>query len=90
MERSGRRDEALGLLNSTIAAATRNGEIFWLAELYRARARLLRATGARDEDVAADLRRALDVAVGQEAGILAVRARAVMERLGLSSYNPDS
>jgi predicted ATPase len=83
LERLGRNDEALAVLDATIAAATRSGQVFWLAELHRQRALLRSAAGRREQEIAADLHRALEIAAEQQATALAARAWADLERLDL-------
>jgi predicted ATPase len=63
----------LDLLNRTIADAEATGEKFFLAELFRLRAQMLRALGEREE-AEADLERALAVARDQEARWWELRA----------------
>jgi predicted ATPase len=63
----------LDLLNRTIADAEVTGEKFFLAELFRLRAQMLRALGER-EGAEADLERALAVARDQEARWWELRA----------------
>jgi class 3 adenylate cyclase/predicted ATPase len=80
LECLGRHDEALLVLDAAIDRACQSGQVFWLAELHRTRARLRQAVGRSQEEVRADLDRALAIAIEQEAGNLAARARADIER----------
>lgn len=80
LECLGRHDEALSVLDETIDRARQSGQVFWLAELHRTRARLRRTVSRPLEEVRADLDRALAIAIEQEAGNLAARARADLER----------
>jgi class 3 adenylate cyclase/predicted ATPase len=82
-ERAGRHEDAVAVLDEAIVASTRSGQVYWLAELYRQRAVLRHASGHRDEDVAADLRRAAEIAAAQQATALSSRVLAEFERLGL-------
>ena len=89
LERLGRPDEALGILDTTIEQSVQSGQVFWLAELHRTRARLRQALGQPEQAVHADLERALNIAHKQEALTLARRARADMERHVLSRPEPS-
>jgi hypothetical protein len=82
-ERAGKPDHALVTLDETIAASTRSGQVFWLPELLRQRGSLRHVLG-RAEECAEDLRHAIEIATGQDACVLADRARADMERFGLA------
>lgn len=73
LERLGDLDAALTLLDGNIAAANASGQTFWLAELYRTRARLRLRLGAREE-MDADLASAVEVATAQGATTLLLRA----------------
>jgi hypothetical protein len=88
--RAGRNDEALSILDGTIAASTRSGQVFWLAELLRQRALLRHARHESEEAVAMDLRRALKVGAEQHAVALVSRVRQDLERLGLQAQAPDA
>jgi class 3 adenylate cyclase/predicted ATPase len=90
LERAGRNDEALSILNGAIEASIQSGQVFWLAELLRQRAVLRHTFLQPEEAVAADLRRALEVATEQHASALAARARQDVERLGLQAQTPDA
>jgi class 3 adenylate cyclase/predicted ATPase len=81
--RAGRNDEALSILDDAIAASTRSGQVLWLAELLRQRAGLRHARHEPADVVAADLRRALEVASEQQASALASRVLLDLEQLGL-------
>jgi class 3 adenylate cyclase/predicted ATPase len=88
--RAGRNDEALSILDGTIAASTRSGQVFWLAELLRQRALLCHARHEPEEAIAMDLRRALKVGAEQHAVALVSRVRQDLERLGLQAQAPDA
>jgi class 3 adenylate cyclase/predicted ATPase len=77
--------EALNVLDEAIESSTRNGQVLWLAELYRRRAlvRLKRQCNARES--LSDLERAAALAEEQGASVLAARARADIERLRSSA-----
>ncbi|MER8456989.1 MULTISPECIES: adenylate/guanylate cyclase domain-containing protein [unclassified Mesorhizobium] len=83
LERAGRNDEALSILDSIIAASTSSGQVFWLAELLRQRGVLRHTLGESQEAVMADLRRALEVSTEQRAAPLASRVRLDLDRLRL-------
>ena len=75
LERSGRPNEALALIDDAIAGGRKSGQRFWLAELYRRRAALRQLLGARPTEVKTDLKRAVQTAEAQGALWLARRAR---------------
>lgn len=81
LERLGRYAEAIAVLDTTIDQSRQSGQVFWLAELYRTRARLRQALGQARSEAEADLNLALAVAVEQDAVTLAARARADLQRL---------
>ncbi|MES0880979.1 ATP-binding protein [Roseibium sp. SCP14] len=81
LEMAGELDGQLGqwedgtrLLASAIERAEEAGHAFWLAELYRRRARLYNSIGHREMEVSADLSRADEVAARQSASVLVLRA----------------
>ena len=86
---AGRTDEAMQVLDDTIAASTRGGQVFWLPELHRRRALLRRDAGRNEWEIASDLQRALALAESQHAAALAARARAEIARLDPSQRPPD-
>lgn len=88
-ERARRNDEALSILDNAIAASTRSGQVYWLAELLRQRALLRRARHEPEEAVALDLSRALEAATEQRAAALVSRVRLDLKRLGLRALPPD-
>jgi predicted ATPase/class 3 adenylate cyclase len=79
---AGRFDEALKLLDPAIGRSLEAGQLFWLPELYRRRALLLRALGGDPKKVRSDLEHALALAEEQEARSLARRAQAELAQLG--------
>lgn len=89
-ERAARNDEALLILDSAIAASTRSGQVFWLAELMRQRAVLRHARREPEEAVANDLHRALEVGTKQHASALVSRVQLDLERLGLRAWTPNA
>lgn len=70
----GRLGDGVATLSSAIERAEEAGHAFWLAELYRRRARLRYASKSGSEDVFADLAKAVEVAEGQNARVLLLRA----------------
>jgi predicted ATPase len=82
LARTGRPAEALPLMEDAIAKSQAVGQLFWLAELYRARAALAGALGQPDALVRADLLRARDTAREQGALALVGRADADLAALG--------
>ena len=75
LTRAGFRHEALVVLDEAIASSTGTGQVFWLPELYRRRAKLRRAMGGSPDEILSDLDHALDLAERQGASALAARAR---------------
>ncbi|WP_353646879.1 adenylate/guanylate cyclase domain-containing protein [Mesorhizobium sp. WSM2239] len=88
-ERAGQIDEALSILDNSIAASIRSGQVYWLAELLRQRALLRRARHEPEGAVALDLSRALEAATDQGAVALVSRVRLDLKRLGLRALPPD-
>lgn len=72
---AGRFQEAFDLLDPAIRTSTEVGQLFWLPELHRRRASLLRELGGDPEKIRADLELALALAEAQGAHNLALRAR---------------
>ncbi len=70
----GRFEEGVETVTSAIVRAEEAEHAFWLAELYRRRARLLHSLKSGEAGVRADLDRAYDIAMGQNATVLALRA----------------
>lgn len=85
----GRHEEALAILQEAIDASDRNGQVFWLPELYRRRGLLRLELGGSMDDVRTDLEHAIAIAEGHDAAALVARARADMERLGLAPRQPS-
>lgn len=83
--RGDRNDEAISILDSAIAASTRSGQVFWLAELLRQRALLRLTRNEPQEIVAMDFGRALEAGLEQHAAALVSRVRLDMQRLGLNT-----
>jgi hypothetical protein len=74
-------DAGLVAVEAGLAESRQNNERWWEAELHRLRGELQLASGAGDEDVESALRRALEVARGQEARSLELRAATSLARL---------
>lgn len=70
----GRWEDGIATVSSAIERAEETGHAFWLAELYRRRARLLMSSGRDKTPALADLSRADDVASRQNARVLVLRA----------------
>jgi predicted ATPase/class 3 adenylate cyclase len=75
LERTGRPLEARFVIDNAIRVGQKSGQLFWLAELYRRRARLRDELGERRARVRADLVSAVRTAEGQGARWLLERAR---------------
>ncbi|HQR52868.1 MAG TPA: adenylate/guanylate cyclase domain-containing protein [Burkholderiales bacterium] len=78
--RLGRVEEGLATVGAAFQAMERNGEHHWEAELWRLRGEL-RLAQAHDEEGAACLQRAVEVARGQGARSLELRATMSLARL---------
>ncbi len=74
LERQGRLDEAIGIIENALKQSRKTGQSFWLAELYRRRAGLRLARGEKPATAQRDLARALQTARLQGADWLAKRA----------------
>jgi predicted ATPase len=80
--RLGRLEEGIAVIAEAFEAADRNGEHHWDAELWRLKGELLLLASARGESEAeASFRRAIDVARGQQAKSLELRASMSLARL---------
>jgi predicted ATPase/DNA-binding SARP family transcriptional activator len=77
----GELDKAFDVLSEAITAAERSGHAYWLAELYRRRGDLASRTHRRAETVLADLRRAIRLALEQDAFALLTRAQRTIKEL---------
>ncbi|HEX5501668.1 MAG TPA: hypothetical protein VFW96_03545, partial [Thermomicrobiales bacterium] len=73
--------DGLAAVEEGLAVARAHDERWWDAELHRLRGELLRASGAGDGDVAAALRRAVEIARAQQARSLELRATTSLARL---------
>jgi hypothetical protein len=74
LQRIGKPREALSVIDNAISLGRKSGQWFWLAELYRQRARLRRELGDRSAGVRSDLARAIRIADAQGAEWLRQRA----------------
>jgi class 3 adenylate cyclase/predicted ATPase len=78
----GQPDLGFAALADALALADTSGECWWSAELYRLRGDLLlQQAGADMDDAEASFRRALEIARGQEARSLELRAAMSLSRL---------
>jgi predicted ATPase len=82
LERAGLYAESLDLIDKAIAQGRKQGQLFWLPELYRRRAGLKAATG-ESAGVRRDLRRAVDL--GRKQGAAGLANRALAELHGSTS-----
>ncbi|MGA1832843.1 ATP-binding protein [Rhizobium wenxiniae] len=78
----GKPREALSVLDSAISVGRKSGQWFWLAELYRQRARVRHEMGDRHARVKSDLARAVRIADTQGAAWLLRRAERDLIGLG--------
>lgn len=84
----GRFDNGLAVLSSAIERAEATGHAFWLAELYRRRARLGARAGSGADQILTDLAKAEDVALNQNAKVLVLRALADLVMLQPDKATP--
>jgi predicted ATPase/DNA-binding SARP family transcriptional activator len=77
----GRPAEGLALLDEALAVSQANNERWWDAEIFRLRGELLRAQGADNDAIEAALARALEIARGQQAKSLELRAAMSLARV---------
>jgi len=82
LQRIGKPREALSVLDSAISLGRKSGQWFWLAELYRQRARVRHEMGDRHARVKSDLARAVRIADTQGAAWLLRRAERDLISLG--------
>jgi predicted ATPase/class 3 adenylate cyclase len=75
LERIGKPLEALSVVDNAIRLGQKSGQWFWLAELYRHRARLRHGMGEREHRVRSDLTHAIRIADAQGAAWLLGRAK---------------
>jgi tetratricopeptide (TPR) repeat protein len=79
--RLGKGEEGLGTLAKALAAADRNGEHQWAAELWRLKGELLTLSPAREGEAEACFNRAAELARRQSARSLELRATLSLARL---------
>lgn len=78
---AGRLAEGLAALEQALAVSQQYDEHWWDAEIYRWRGELLRAQGAKADEVEAALQRALEIAQSQQAKSFELRAATSLARL---------
>jgi DNA-binding SARP family transcriptional activator/predicted ATPase len=83
--RAGEADAGLGVVDEALSRSRATNERWWDAELHRLRAELLLAGGAPAVEAEADLRRALEIARGQQARSLELRSARALARLWAAS-----
>jgi predicted ATPase len=83
--RAGQADAGLGVVEEALSHGRETSERWWDAELHRLRAELLLAGGARASEAEDALRRALEIARGQQARSLELRAARALARLWAGS-----
>jgi predicted ATPase/class 3 adenylate cyclase len=82
LQRIGKPREALSVIDNAISVGRKSGQWFWLAELYRQRARLRHELGDRSPSVRSDLARAIRIADAQGAAWLLARAERDLGGIG--------
>ena len=82
LQEIGQPREALSVVNNAIKVGRKSGQWFWLAELYRQRARLRHGLGDRPSSVRSDLARAVRIADAQGAAWLLARAKQDLRGIG--------
>jgi predicted ATPase/class 3 adenylate cyclase len=75
LQRIGKPREALSVIDNAISVGNKSGQWFWLAELYRQRAKVRHELGERHSSVRRDLTRAIRIADAQGATWLLGRAK---------------
>ena len=70
----GRYADGLGQVEKALHIATDIGESFYLPRVFQIRAKLMQAAGKTNEVIEASLRRSLELAIGQNAKLLELRA----------------
>jgi tetratricopeptide (TPR) repeat protein len=83
--RAGEAEVGLGVVEEALSRGRETNERWWDAELHRLRAELLLAGGAEAAEAEAALRRALEIARGQQAKSLELRAARALARLWAGS-----
>jgi DNA-binding SARP family transcriptional activator/predicted ATPase len=83
--RSGTAERGLAFVEEALSLSRETSERWWDAELHRLRAELLLAGGAEPAEVEAALRRALEIARGQQAKSLELRAARALARLWMGA-----
>ncbi len=83
--RAGEPDAGLEVVEEALSRGRETNERWWDAELHRLRAELLLARGAEAAEAEAALRRALEIARGQQAKSLELRAARPLARLWAGS-----
>jgi DNA-binding SARP family transcriptional activator/predicted ATPase len=83
--RAGEADAGLEVAEEALARSRETSERWWDAELHRLRAELLLAGGSEPGEAEAALRRALEIARGQQARSLELRAARTLARLWAAS-----
>jgi predicted ATPase/DNA-binding SARP family transcriptional activator len=79
--RAGAADEGLEVVEEALARGRETNERWWDAELHRLRGELMRAAGAEAGESEVAFRRALEIARGQQARSLELRAASALARL---------
>jgi DNA-binding SARP family transcriptional activator len=86
--RAGKPDTGLEVVDEALSQGRESNERWWDAELHRLRGELLLAGGAETAEAESALRRALEVARGQQAKALELRAARVLSGLWAESGRP--
>ncbi len=77
----GRPGEAAGYVEAALATSARTNQHYWDADLYRVKADVLQLGGGGEKEAEKLLRKALEIAVSQEAKSLHLRAATSLARL---------
>ncbi|MFA1676255.1 AAA family ATPase [Rhizobium mongolense] len=84
LQRIGKPLEAMSVIENAISVGRESGQLFWLAELYRRKAKVRLELGEGPLVVRNDLARAVRIADRQEAAWLSERAQRDLERLAIA------
>lgn len=87
---SGRLNDALTIVSDTIERASEAGHLFWIPELFRRRALLLKAQDANEETILNDLLQGQRIAETQGSMMLSERIMAEVSRIGVKANSRAS
>lgn len=86
ISKTGRPADGVALLDEAINESERTGHNYWLAELYRRRARIQSQAGEDEDKIVRTLEKSMAIAHRQNAIALLLRAFGTLKSLGLSDH----